>query len=325
MSFITLWGLNRFSFGNEERQEISLNDSAARTFEPGSLNMTRLEAFQRCYIDPERYRNHYTIRRRVGGDMCAFSPKAKIAYYMIGKAGSSTARTLMRDAFNSTFRWCNPSDLPDYHQFTFTREPTSRFWSAHSEMMKRWAMRRETHVKIPQKYRTFMEPLRTAKGKFETLFENRNGQERLLASLRLFIDLYDGETPFDGHLRQQVTRLYNATTGRTMPLDAIYELHDAKQQFDHFARRAGLVPPEEEATHAYARKRHLNTTGKLTDEQLRKLCHFSALDYCCLNYKLPEVCRGAFECRWVHKSDIAGDEGLLIESLSPYPPVTSER
>ena len=190
-------------------------------------------------------------------------------------------------------------------------------------MMKRWAMRRETHVKIPQKYRTFMEPVRTAKGPLSDLFQDRNGQESLLTSLRVFIDLYDGETPFDRHLRQQVTQLYNATTGRTMHLDAIYELNDAKQQFDHFAQRAGLVPPEEEATHAYAGTHHLNTTGKLTDEQLRKLCHFSALDYCCLNYKLPQVCRGAFECQWVHKPDIAGDDELLIESLSPHPPLTS--
>ena len=298
------------------------------TFEPGSLNMTRLETLQRCYIDPVRYRKHYTLPgMKKGGTRCSFSSKTpKIAYYMIGKAGSTTARLLMRNLFAATEnRMCDSDSLRDeeYHQFTLTREPTDRFWSAHSEMMKRWALRPRKRHKIPTKYRRFLDPLKNTKSHLVDLYETEEGQKRLLESLRLFIEIYDGEHPFDRHLRQQVPRFYNATTGRTRPLDAIYEVNDAEKVFKQFAQQAD--PPKQlngSSTHANTWNLHLNTTGHLSVNQLRKLCHLSALDYCCLNYPLPEVCRGAFQCQWTLKPDIAkeDEDGLLIEALSPYPP-----
>merc|ERR1712238_420601 len=29
-----------------------------------------------------------------------------------------------------------------------------------------------------------------------------------------------------------------------------------------------------------------------------KVCQLSALDYCCLNYRLPPICEGVVSCRW---------------------------
>lgn len=299
------------------------------TFEPGSLNMTRKETLDLCYIDPVQYRKHYNAL----GTGCSFSTVTtpKIVYYFIAKSGSTTARLLMSDLFSAKEKqFCNMDALlrrnnndgkQRYHQFTLTREPSDRFMSAYSEMMKRWALRiLRTHM-IPTKYRKFLDPVRDRPNfLFFKLYRTEKGQKLLMESLRLFLEHYDGEEPFDTHLRQQVPRFYNVTTGRTMSLDAIYDVNDAGMVFTKFAQIAD--PPRivnESSTHKHVRQLRLNTTGQLSDKHLRKLCQLSALDYCCLNYELPEVCRGAFQCQWVHKPDIArkDEDGFLIDVQSP--------
>ena len=55
------------------------------------------------------------------------------------------------------------------------------------------------------------------------------------------------------------------------------------------ASQAGVTIPNDEMTHGRHQSRRFNVK-KVSEKTQQKICSILALDYCCLNFKLPKVC-----------------------------------
>jgi Sulfotransferase family len=294
-------------------QSSSLAPKHGDLFAPGSLQMTKSESLKLCYMDPQKYRHHMHKRRK-----CSVSKEYKLVYFMVAKAGSSTARTVMKQSFHATENWCTGNFTNDagWSRFTFVRNPFSRFISSYQEMVKRvWAQGQT----IPEQYGSFMAPYPT-----KSSAKNMTEQERTRAFLQ-FVEDYDAAMPFDGHLRLQTPRLMR-NGGRAFELDTILDTHEMDEHWISIAKRVHAPIPK--ALHAYSRGTLLNVT-MIVRTARRKMCQLSALDYCCLNYPLPPECmprqddngkevEDIVQCRWIMKPGYSNQ--LLIEDVSPYPP-----
>lgn len=284
-------------------------------FEPGSLSLSRLETYQKCYVDPIKYRNHFDNKIR-----CSISRKFNLEYFMVGKAGSSTCRYVMKNSFDAKEKGCREQDLllpssSNMIRFTFFREPFSRFISSYQEALMRSL---NDHKRVPRQYfeSLIIPPFQQMKKrKYKRLFHNETGRELLMNGLQTFVNAYDAERPFDGHLRLQIPRLTNQNTGRTFPLTAVFDTHNMERDFESLGKMVNVTNVK--VIHAYNRGDYRLNTTHLNEEAKRKICQLSAIDYCCLNYKLPPECEGAVTCQWT-KKDISKE--LLIEPISPYPP-----
>jgi len=291
----------------------SLPPNDGDVFVPGSLHMTRLETFEKCYADPRKYYNHFNTLR---GLRCSISQKYNITYFMIAKAGSSTSRFVMKNSFDGVEKTCEQNDFEEsqtFH-FTFFREPTSRFFSSYQEAF----IRTKSNVhKVPEKYKQYILPFENMKRPdYLKLINSQQGQKVLLHALETFVHLYDAQDPFDGHLRLQIPRLVNPNTGRTFRLDGIYDTTRMEQDFESLANMVNATSVN--VIHAYDRGTKRLDTTNLSREARRKICQLSALDYCCLNYELPEECNDVVKCRWISKPNVSDD--LLVEPMSPFPP-----
>jgi hypothetical protein len=63
-------------------------------YTPGTLPLSQLATFQRCYTDPSIYSKHFNEK----GDMrrAPYSEKHKLALVLLPKSGSSTGRYMMQ-------------------------------------------------------------------------------------------------------------------------------------------------------------------------------------------------------------------------------------
>jgi Sulfotransferase family len=288
-------------------------------FDPGSLPLTRLETYHKCYLDPCKYRHHFA-----GVTVCNKSEKYNLTYYMIGKAASSTCRHTMTNSFDGTEARCDVSSVgltkenDNMLHFTFFRDPYSRFVAGfHEALLLSFKPGRKSP--IPKNYyQSFKAPFENMRMKdFVNLFGTRRGRRRLTKTLQNFIMDYDAYLPFDGHLRLQLPRLANLQTGRTLPLDAVFDTETLDEDFQKLAALVNAPPLETTRVHERPKEHKINT-DPLTTEARRKICQLVGIEYCCLNYKMPEECNDVVKCRWTSIPEHPGE--LLIETLSPYPP-----
>ncbi|CAB9528861.1 expressed unknown protein [Seminavis robusta] len=291
-------------------------------FVPGSLSLSRLETYHKCFVDPCQYRHHY--RREI---TCDVSDKYNLTYYMIGKAASSTCRSIMNETFQADDMGCLPEEETavndNMFRFTFVRDPYSRFLSAYRQAFL-ISFKRGRKTPVPEKYYpSFKEPFENMTiSDYLHLFERARGQQKMKSAMQNFILAYDAEFPFDGHLRLQVPRLAAIETGRTRRLEGIFDTKDIDEQFAQIASMVNAPPPPRSLkVHVRDKEVQIDATD-LTRRLRRKICQLSAIDYCCLNYELPEACKGAVQCQW--KAAPENPEELLIESLSQYPPPRDE-
>jgi hypothetical protein len=143
-----------------------------------------------------------------------------------------------------------------------------------------------------------------------------------------FVRDYDGSTPFDNHLRLQVPFLvYNfRSNGAPLPVSAIYNASEADSGWQTIAAEKGVTIPNGEMSHGRKSSRRFNV-DMVSSATKRKICQILALDYCCLNLELPEVCRSTDEdsgvfCTLEQKAvkDQQGNESkkLVIQSYRSY-------
>jgi hypothetical protein len=194
----------------------------------------------------------------------------------------------------------------------------SRFFSSYEEMMLRLQLH---HPKVPEKYESFLRPLKGKKWKdYIQMFNSTEGIEQVTHMLEQFVHDYDAKEPFERHLRPQLTQLVDPTAGRTYRLDAIFDTNHMEMGFEQLAKmvNASYKPT---TLHARSRKDNKLDTNGLSLETKRKICQLSAIDFCCLNYPLPPECQDAVQCRWIsYKSDLSMTTELMIEAVSPFPP-----
>ena len=80
-------------------------------------------------------------------------------------------------------------------------------------------------------------------------------------------------------------------SGEPFPVTAIYNSTEAEKGWQEIASSKGVTIPDGEMTHGRKITRRFNVT-KVSDDAKRKICRILALDYCCLNIELPDICRG---------------------------------
>jgi hypothetical protein len=109
-----------------------------------------------------------------------------------------------------------------------------------------------------------------------------------------FVQDYDGSKPFDNHLRLQVPFLvYNfRSNGAPLPVSAIYNASEANAGWRTIAGEKGVIIPNDGMSHGRKSSRRFNV-DLVSDVTKRKICQILALDYCCLNLELPDVCKSA--------------------------------
>lgn len=126
--------------------QIQQNSSTPLEFSPGSLSLSHAQTLQFCLADPKVYGNHFQ------GDLnpVFYSDKHKLAYAMIPKSGSSTARHMMMREFEarelSKSRAAGESkslqrnsfreeggEMRGWEVISFVRDPLSRFFSQYDE------------------------------------------------------------------------------------------------------------------------------------------------------------------------------------------------
>jgi Sulfotransferase family len=335
------------------------------TFAPGSLNMTLWETFHRCSVDPvsRRYKKHesvcshmaYSSKYGVVYHLLAKSASSTLRGIMKDDFEGKEGRVC--SAKHSYF----PKNLAKNRyenslHFTFFRDPLPRFISGYTEFMARYLRGRSG--KIPKRYSRFLNTLNhllknasffnhTEGGQqkrqhdiYEKLYETEGGMEIVAQIFEKFVKGYDAYHPFDKHLMLQVPRKMFSignSTGLYLPLDLVFYVEGGVQKQMQETLLPRLLQLSKNGTlempnitqdlRGNSRKEKTNSMlDFVSHDTKQKICQLTALDYCCLNYPLPEVCRDVVSCRWTDRvmpGSLPAREGLLaIEALSPFPPVS---
>mmetsp|Transcript_32372 Transcript_32372/g.39843 ORF Transcript_32372/g.39843 Transcript_32372/m.39843 type:complete len:372 (-) Transcript_32372:1131-2246(-) len=314
-------GSTKNYFPNENEKKHIFDDESI--FLPGSIkDMTRTETVNRCYVDPVKYKQHKL------GNICTYSPKYDLFYFLIPKSGSSTGRHVMKHSFEAdehsshnckrfmeTGKAFNSGEGDKTLRTTSLRNPLSRFFASYDEMHVR---RLGKLNKIPANYNAWMKDYDGWDyDRYKELFETKEGVQKITRSFEKFVHDWDGVVPFDVHLMLQ-TPVISDSKGKIYPFDIAFDTHDMGNALKEIAHRVSAPEPEIIRGRSYPRR--INTSDVSTETK-QKICRLSAIDFCCLNYALPKECLRddqipvgeRVRCRWVNKPEISDE--LMIESV----------
>ena len=297
-------------------------------FTPGSLKLSHAQTLQYCNTPPNIYRGHFQGGRIDGGNIqVSYSDKHKLAYVMLPKSGSSTARYMLKTEFHATETkkslrhdaFAKGGEMEGVEVITFVRDPLSRFFSSYDEAYVRTAPW-QTNNPHPFPYLhenlhsyhdyedVFCPPSTRSNptNRRECLFRPSQENGTLASRLERFVREYDGLHPFDIHLTLQVPML-SSSNGKPLHVTQIYNTTDSERGWKEIARQflgedAALGKTEQNAQgkakgsggviEGRSYPRRFNST-LVSIETQRRICGLALLDYCCLNLPLPKVCKGA--------------------------------
>ena len=300
-------------------------------FPPGTLTLDSAHALRHCYADPEIYANHLKDRGDGSKVRVSYSEKYNLAYVMIPKSGSSTARYTLEKEFNAKEMSLSlkPNISIDGDEnmvvITFVRDPLSRFYSQYDEAYVRTAPwkkgQNEYYIDpdtkaqdkphpFPYLYENFNSyvdyedvycPIKTRKSRKECKQEKTKEDGTLASRFERFVLDYNGRDPFDIHLNLQVP-LLSSNDGLPLYITNIYNTTDSEGGWKSIAKQF----LGENATLG-SNKKNDNNGGEViagrsyprrfnsdlvSDVIQRRICQLTLIDYCCLNLPLPDVCRG---------------------------------
>ncbi|KAL7531203.1 hypothetical protein ACHAXR_003898 [Thalassiosira sp. AJA248-18] len=296
-------------------------------YRPGDLKMSSTEALQHCYVNTTLYKNHMKGGDRI---LVSASRRHKLIYRNIPKSSSSSARFAMENYFKGEdVRLRLDRLMYQVHQknhtlISFIREPLNRFYSSYDEAFYRmgpWMgdgpvvqnrpMVRENYHKIKHKvmdkysylyeniqtmrdYRRLFCPeeiLKRGGGNYAACNEAQtidNGT--LVQRFERFVQGYEGLDPFDIHLNLQVPSLLDGRDGRPLPISILYNASEAEKGWRDIADKKAVKIPKDGLEVGRKVTRRFNL-AMVTNATKQKICRLMALDYCCLNIPLPEVCK----------------------------------
>ncbi|KAL9179165.1 hypothetical protein ACHAXT_008455 [Thalassiosira profunda] len=276
---------------------------AGLRFRPGTLPLTSAETLQHCFVNATRYRHH---GRRYGDvSRVAVSDDYRFAYVLVPKSASSTSRHYVQQYFNGTELMVKHSVLMDTDYLSlvsFVREPLNRFYSSYHEAYWRKLPFQSNHEVMDDRYAYIYDNMTKAAWAtcYNAVRRQQNPQlcegvdESPLRNFERFVAEYDGIQPWDVHFMLQ-TLCFTDGSGTVLPMANLYDATDAEAGWRDVATRVGatafLNKGKEERDRANSRT--LFNASSVSTATQRKICQLMALDYCCLNLKLPEVCRGA--------------------------------
>eukprot|EP00984_Skeletonema_dohrnii_P017126 scaffold7729_cov88-Skeletonema_dohrnii-CCMP3373.AAC.2 len=301
----------------------SSNKQCRLKFKPGTLQLSSVQTLQQCYVDAKKYKAH--IKSMHEPVMTSVSHKHKIIYHYIPKSASSTARHAMFDHLEGkdyALPFDTKMNLVTTHNYTmisFIREPLTRFYSSYDEAFYRmgpWMGEGEV-VRNQPNLRLHYQSVKHKIDKYPYLYEGMKeindfrkmycpkevldtgvfmacddhdsiDDGRLLKRFEQFVHDYDGIEPFDVHLNMQTTNLIYET-GEPLPMSALYNASNAEKEWQEVASQKGVTIPDGAMKHGRHQSRRFDVS-KVSEVTQQKICQLLALDYCCLNFKLPEVC-----------------------------------
>ncbi|KAL3782773.1 hypothetical protein HJC23_003094 [Cyclotella cryptica] len=311
--------------GSEPFPAHNRNERQQLKFLPGTLAMNSAEALQHCYVDMGHYRDHFD---KLFSVQVSVADKYKLIYRNVPKSASSSSRHIMKDFFGGEDSRLKHRKLNEYvlnHNYTlvsFIRDPLDRFYSSYDEAFLRmgpwWGAGEFVHEK-PALHRLYesnkhkvepypylyegmktMEDFRKLYCPSELLEQNyilcndanTIDDGDLTRRFEQFVRDYDGRKPFDSHLRLQVAFLvYNSRlNGAPLPITYLYNASEADKGWSDIANDKGIEIPKEDMVFGRKSSRRFNL-NLVSNETKRKICQIVALDYCCLNLKLPEACK----------------------------------
>ena len=106
-------------------------------------------------------------------------------------------------------------------------------------------------------------------------------------------------------------------TGEPFPITTLYNATEAEKGWQEVASQRGVKIPDGEMTHGRKITRRFNVS-KVSNDTKRKICRILALDYCCLNIELPEVCREDDEDEAVYCAMERRNERTMKYALEPF-------
>eukprot|EP00756_Hemistasia_phaeocysticola_P059413 Hpha_TRINITY_DN36181_c0_g1::TRINITY_DN36181_c0_g1_i1::g.36230::m.36230 len=273
-------------------------------FDPGSLNIPTEKVLRKCLIPHSQYKEHLLT----GATMTSY--KHKVALLMGPKAGSSTSRhiILMFDGKDEGRRGLRKLDKKIWRAWV-VREPLSRFYAQYEEMIARsW----HAGQGLPMKY-----SFRDGMPKYDTyanLFDDEEGTTSLAKRFELFVHEYDGTDPFDVHLVQQVPSL--STPEGPLRADLVAETKDLSKVLAAMRAHARPKLADQRLMGTDFAKQLVSSGGRafprrmnvsaISDAAKQRVCMLAAIDYCCLNWKLPEPCLNAPPGRRVRCAHVDG-------------------
>lgn len=260
-------------------------------FLPGSLNISKEETLRKCYLPPSASDSHR------GKQQCVISDKYKMNFFLVPKTGSSTNRVAFKENLEGHEKqgshgaiYCNQKltqEQRSYVNVVTIREPLSRFYSQYMEA----------------EFRAEKDGGKMTRMKFWDLDEKKNKTSRFLKFVDYWHENSMDET-LDTHLRLQAPMMswYDGSVHRIDWFMPIEEMDDKWNELKEFLELD--LPPKV----SVARKNNHPSIdkAKIPDEYNRKICQIIAIDYCCLNYKLPEVCEGTITCEYKPRLDLPG-------------------
>ena len=312
-------------------------------FPPGTLRMDHASALKHCHADPGVYGIHLKERGDGSSIRVSYSEGHDLAYVMLPKSGSSTARYMMNEHFAATER---PMSLRrpgeeggKMEVITFVRDPLSRFYSQYDESYVRtapWKNGQNPHYVDPNTgvqavphpfpylyenmtsyddYEDVYCPINTRKSRRDCKQEETKEDGTLASRFEQFVRDYDGREPFDVHMTLQVPMLMS-NDGVPLRVTQIYNTADSDGAWRRIAREflgenATLLGGQEGGDggggggviSGRSYPRRFNS-DLVSVETQRRICELVLIDYCCLNLPLPDVCKGRH-----YRSPDGGDDG----------------
>jgi hypothetical protein len=205
-----------------------LNDSPENIlleFLPGSLPLSHVQTLQHCYADPSIYNKHFQGGRGDGSSIrVSYSEKYRLAYVMLPKCASSTARHVLKNEFQATESRMSlqPKEFENDEKetnklevITFVRDPLSRFYSQYDEAYVRtapWQQQQKdssntafTHpypflyenIRSYHEYEDVFCPIDTRTDRKDCVFRESKENGTLASRFERFVKEYDGRDPFD--------------------------------------------------------------------------------------------------------------------------------
>eukprot|EP00579_Thalassiosira_antarctica_P006316 CAMPEP_0201878480 /NCGR_PEP_ID=MMETSP0902-20130614/9631_1 /ASSEMBLY_ACC=CAM_ASM_000551 /TAXON_ID=420261 /ORGANISM="Thalassiosira antarctica, Strain CCMP982" /LENGTH=449 /DNA_ID=CAMNT_0048406137 /DNA_START=53 /DNA_END=1402 /DNA_ORIENTATION=+ len=289
-------------------------------FLPGSLSLSHAQTLQHCFADPRIYGKHVQGNREDGSNVpVSYSEKHKLAYVMLPKSGSSTARYMLKNEFHAreTKKSLQPKEfkrggkMEGVEVISFVRDPLSRFFSQYDEAYVRTTPWQNPGSNTPHPFPYLYEnihtyhdyedifcPVSTRKSRKDCIYRPSKENGTLASRFERFVQEYDGRDPFDIHLTLQVPMM-SSINGMPLHMTQIYNTTDSeggwKRIANQFLGENALEGRGVIAGRSFPRR---FKSDLVSVETQRRICELTLLDYCCLNLPLPTVCLGQHYFPW---------------------------
>mmetsp|Transcript_709 Transcript_709/g.1086 ORF Transcript_709/g.1086 Transcript_709/m.1086 type:complete len:428 (+) Transcript_709:181-1464(+) len=292
-----------------------------KSFLPGSLPWSITETFSKCYVNEKLYNQQL----RTAHSVCTYSEKEDFLFIFVPKCASTTLKRVMETEFSVKFsqpKVCLKYIAKTGDEVTMVagvRDPFARFLSAFQEFMLRRVIHHDFHtealIHIPEENREFAAQfVNLSSLDYSNFIKRPKGKALLMDSYEKFVRGYKDFNAYDLHVHLQVP--YLTERSEKHQFDYIFDVTNMTDELNYVMRRLGRKQPIQKILSKRVALSAKSSTINVSRATAEKVCRINALDFCCLNMKLPEECIGTtyedaqVHCQWIR--DTSHPNRLLI-------------